>query len=109
MGYGFLAIAICAEVIGTLALKASQGFTQSLASTVCVISYAVAFYYLSLVIKTLPVGITYAIWSGAGIVLITALGAMWYKEVPDTAALIGMAFILIGVVIINLFSNTTVH
>ncbi|WP_218352425.1 DMT family transporter [Alteromonas lipotrueiana] len=109
MAYGFLAIAICAEVLGTLALKASAGFTHSLASTLCVISYGIAFYFLALVVKTLPVGTTYAIWSGAGIVLITALGALWYKEIPDLPALIGMTFILLGVLIINVFSQTALH
>lgn len=109
MAYGFLAIAICAEVLGTLALKASSGFTHSLASTLCVISYGIAFYFLALVVKTLPVGTTYAIWSGAGIVLITALGALWYKEIPDLPALIGMTFILLGVLIINVFSQTALH
>lgn len=109
MAYGFLAIAICAEVLGTLALKASGGFTHSLAGTLCVISYGIAFYFLALVVKTLPVGTTYAIWSGAGIVLITALGALWYKEIPDLPALIGMTFILLGVLIINVFSQTALH
>ena len=109
MAYGFLAIAICAEVLGTLALKASSAFTHSLASTLCVISYGIAFYFLALVVKTLPVGTTYAIWSGAGIVLITALGALWYKEIPDLPALIGMTFILLGVLIINVFSQTALH
>lgn len=109
MGMIYLAIAIIAEVIGTIALKASTGFNNLTASVICIVSYAIAFYFLALVIKVVPVGIAYAIWSGAGIVLITSISAVWYKQIPDLAAIIGMVFILIGVLIINLFSKTTGH
>jgi small multidrug resistance pump len=109
MGFWYLAIAIGAEVIATLALKASEGFSDSTASTVCVIGYAVAFYFLSLVLKTVPVGIAYAIWAGMGIVLIASISAVLYKQPPDLAAIIGMFLILAGVVIINVFSKTTGH
>lgn len=109
MGIVYLIIAIIAEVIGTIALKASAGFTNLAASTACIVGYAIAFYFLALVMKTIPVGVTYAIWSGLGIVLITSISAVWYKELPDFPAIIGMGFILVGVIIINLFSNSGGH
>lgn len=109
MAWLYLSIAIVAEVIGTAALKASDGFSNTAASTVCVIGYGVAFYLLSVVVKTVPVGIAYAIWSGAGIVLITAVGAMWFKQIPDLPAIIGMCLIVAGVLIINLFSKAVSH
>ncbi|RJG42030.1 DMT family transporter [Motilimonas pumila] len=106
MGYWYLAIAIGAEVIATMALKASDGFSQHAYSAVCVIGYIIAFYFLSLVLKTIPVGIAYAIWAGMGIFLISSLSAVVYKQIPDVAAMVGMAFILAGVIIINVFSKT---
>ncbi len=109
MGYWYLAIAICAEVVATLALKASDNFTHARSSTLCVIGYVVAFYFLSLVLKTVPVGIAYAIWAGMGIVLIAVISAVLYKQVPDLPAIIGMLFILAGVVIINVLSKTVSH
>ncbi|MDN2662536.1 multidrug efflux SMR transporter [Psychromonas sp. 14N.309.X.WAT.B.A12] len=109
MGYWYLAIAIISEVIGTLALKASDGFSHWVYSGVCVIAYIIAFYFLSLVLKTVPIGIAYAIWAGMGIVLVAAVGALVYKQIPDLAAIIGMAFIIIGVVILNVFSNNSGH
>ena len=109
MGYWYLAIAVGAEVIATLALKASDGFSHSIFSTVCIIGYAVAFYFLSLVLKTVPVGIAYAIWAGMGIVLITSISAVLYKQIPDLPAVIGMFFILAGVIMINVFSKTVSH
>jgi len=109
MGYWYLAIAIGAEVIATLALKASDGFTHLTSSTVCVIGYAAAFYFLSLVLKTVPVGIAYAIWAGMGIVLITSISAVLYKQIPDIPAIIGMLLILAGVIVINVFSKTSSH
>ncbi|UTF60089.1 multidrug efflux SMR transporter [Gilvimarinus sp. DA14] len=109
MAWLYLAVAIISEVIGTLALKASDGFSESGPSTICIVGYAIAFYALSLVVKTIPLGIAYAIWAGAGIVLITAAGALWYKQLPDAPALIGMALIVAGVVIINVFSSSVSH
>lgn len=109
MGYWYLAIAICAEVVGTLALKASNEFTQTLPSTICVLGYVVAFYFFSMVLKTIPVGIAYAIWAGMGIVLVASISAVVYRQIPDVAAIIGMVFIVSGVVIINLFSKTVSH
>jgi small multidrug resistance pump len=109
MGYWYLAIAIGAEVIATLALKASNGFSNSTSSIICVIGYAVAFYSLSLVLKTVPVGIAYAIWAGMGIILIASISAVLYKQIPDLPAIIGMVLILAGVVVINVFSKTVSH
>lgn len=105
----YLAVAILAEVIATTALKASEGFTRLLPGIVVVIGYAVAFYFLSQVLKTIPVGITYAIWSGLGIVLITIVGIFLYNQMPDLPAIIGMALIISGVVIINVFSRSVGH
>lgn len=109
MGWVYLAIAIVSEVIGTLALKASNGFSHSVASTVCIVAYCIAFYFLSLVVKTVPVGVAYAVWSGAGIVLITSIAALWFKQIPDLAALVGIALIIAGVVVINVFSKSMSH
>ena len=106
MHYLQLAIAIIAEVIGTTALKASDGFSRPGPSLLVVAGYGLAFYFMSLVIKTLPVGVTYAIWSGMGIVLITLVGMVMFRQLPDGPALIGMALIIAGVVVMNLFSKT---
>tara|TARA_R110002111_G_scaffold71253_1_gene114574 strand:+ start:203 stop:532 length:330 start_codon:yes stop_codon:yes gene_type:complete len=109
MGYLYLAIAIITEVIGTSALKASEGFTKVGPSALVVIGYAVSFYFLALVLKTIPIGIAYAIWAGLGIVLIAAVGILFFKQTPDTPALIGMALIILGVVVIHIFSKTGNH
>lgn len=109
MGYMYLAIAIISEVIGTLALKASDEFSNWMYSTICVVGYIVAFYFLSLVLRTIPVGIAYAIWAGMGIVLVASISVVVYKEIPDTPAIIGMVLIISGVVIMNVFSKSTVH
>lgn len=109
MGYWYLAIAIVAEVLATLALKASDGFSHSTSSIFCVVGYAIAFYFLSLVLKTVPVGIAYAIWAGMGIVLIASISAVIYKQIPDLAAVVGMLLILLGVMVINVFSKTVSH
>lgn len=105
----YLALAIVAEVIGTTALKASNGFNEMLATNICVVSYGIAFYLLSVVVKTVPVGVAYAIWSGSGVVLIAAVGALWFKQMPDLPAILGMALIIAGVLVINLFSKTVSH
>jgi len=109
MAYLYLALAIIAEVVATSALKASAEFTKLVPSIIVVIGYCVAFYLLTLVLRSIPIGTTYAIWSGLGIVLITLVGIFAYKEIPDTPALIGMALIISGVVVINLFSKMTAH
>ncbi len=109
MGYLYLAIAIVAEVIGTSALKASEEFTKPVASIVVVVGYGVAFYFLSLVLKTIPVGVAYAIWSGLGIVLITLVGFIVFNQKIDTPGMIGMAMIICGVIVMNVFSKQVVH
>ena len=109
MSYLYLAIAIVAEVAATSALKASEEFTKPLPSAIVVLGYGSAFYLLTLVLRTVPVGITYALWSGLGIVLVTLVAAILYKQMPDLAALIGMLLIVVGVVVINLFSKMAVH
>lgn len=109
MPYLYLVVAIVAEVVGTMALKASNGFTKLIPSLIMVAGYAMSFYLFSLVVKTMPVGVTYAVWAGLGIVLVTLAGAVVYKQVPDFAAFVGMALIVAGVVIINLFSKTVVR
>ncbi len=104
-----LGIAIVAEVIGTSALKASDGFTRFWPSAMVVAGYAVAFYCLSLVLRTVPVGITYAVWSGLGIVLITLVAFVVYGQKIDLAGLIGMGLIVAGVVVLNMFSKASAH
>ena len=109
MSYLYLAIAIVAEVIGTSALKASEEFTRLLPSLIVVGGYAVSFFFLSLTLRTMPVGIAYAIWAGAGIALIVAVGAVLFQQVPDVPAIVGLTLIVAGVVIVNTLSQTTVH
>lgn len=109
MGFVYLSVAIVAEVIGTSALKASEEFSKLWPSLIVIVGYGVAFYFLSLVLKTVPVGVAYAIWSGVGIVLIALVGAVLFKQVPDTPALIGMGLIIAGVVVMNVFSKTVSH
>ena len=109
MGYVYLGVAIVAEVIGTSALKASNGFTQLVPSLITIVTYAVAFYFLSLTLKTIPVGIAYAIWSGIGIVLIALIGLFWFRQPLDLAAVIGLGLIIAGVAVVNGFSRSVVH
>lgn len=104
-----LSIAIAFEVVATSALKETHGFTRLLPSLIAVIGYGLAFYFLSLTLKVLPVGIMYAIWSGAGIVLVAIIGWLVFRQTLDVPALIGIALILAGVLIINLFSQTVSH
>lgn len=109
MSYLYLTIAIVAEVIATSALKASEGFTNPVPSLIVAVGYGVAFYFLSLVLKTIPVGVAYAIWSGLGIVLISIIGLVLFQQKLDLAAIIGMALIIAGVLVINLFSSSVSH
>ena len=109
MAYLYLAIAIAAEVTATSALKASDGFTKLIPSLIVLIGYGVAFYLLTLVLRTIPVGITYAMWSRLGIALVAVVSAFLYRQIPDLPAVIGMGFIVAGVVIINFFSKTVSH
>ena len=107
--YLFLLIAILFETIATSALKGSEQFTKPFPSVITVVGYIGAFYFLSLTLKTIPVGIAYAIWSGIGIILITLVGMFVFKQVPDLPAIIGLSLIIIGVVVINVFSTTSAH
>lgn len=109
MNHLFLAIAIVFEVVATSALKQTEGFTRLAPSLVTVAGYALAFYFLSLPLRVLPVGIVYAVWSGVGIVLITIIGWVWFRQSLDLPALIGIGFIIAGVLIVNLFSRTLTH
>jgi small multidrug resistance pump len=104
--YAYLFLAVFFEVLGTSTLKATEGFTRPLPSAITLISYAAAFYVLSLTLKTIPVGIAYAIWAGFGVVLITFIGWIVYKQQLDAAAIIGISLILAGVLVVNLFSHT---
>ena len=97
--------AIVAEVAGTSALKASAGFTRLLPSTVVVLSYGLAFYLLSLTLRSIPVGVAYAIWSGLGTVLIALVGWWWFGQRLNAATVIGMALIVAGVLVMNLWSQ----
>ena len=105
----YLAVAIVAEVIATSALKASEGFSRLVPSLVVVAGYGIAFFCLSLTLRTIPVGIVYAIWSGVGIVLIALAGYFVFGQVLDAPALIGMGLIVAGVLVINLFSRSAVQ
>ena len=105
----FLSIAIISEVIATSCLKASEGFTRFWPSVVVVIGYLLAFYLLSLTLKTIPVGIAYAVWSGVGIVLIAMVGWLFLGQSLDMPAIIGLVFIITGVMVINIFSRTIAH
>ena len=109
MAYIYLAVAIIAEVAATTALKASEEFTRPIPSLIVIIGYGIAFYCLTLVLRTIPVGIAYAIWAGLGIVLIALVGAILFRQVPDLPAIIGMTLIVCGVVIVNVFSKTISH
>jgi len=109
MAYLYLAIAILAEVIGTSALKASKEFTSFVPSLIVVVGYGAAFYFMTLALRSIPLGITYAVWSGVGIVLIAIAGAFLYQEIPDFPAIIGMGLIVAGVAVIHLFSKTISH
>ena len=109
MAYIYLTIAILAEVAATSALKASEEFTKIVPIIIIVVGYGIAFYFMTLVLKTIPLGITYAVWSGLGIVLIAIAGAVLYKQIPDTPAIIGMGLIVTGVAVINIFSKTLNH
>lgn len=107
--YAILAIAIVAEVIATSALRASQGFSRILPAIVVVFGYGVSFYCLSLTLKSIPVGIVYAIWSGVGIVLITLVAMLLFRQIPDWPAVAGLGLIVAGVLVLNLFSNMQAH
>ena len=104
-----LSIAIVAEVIATTAMKSSDNFTRLVPSVIVVVGYVVAFYFLSIRLKFIPTGIAYAIWAGAGIVLITLMGWIVHKQTLDLAAMLGMGLIVSGVLVINIFSKSGAH
>ncbi len=105
----FLCVAIIAEVIATSALKSSEGFSKPIASVIVVLGYIIAFYCLSLTLKTIPVGIAYAIWSGVGIVLVTTIAWIVFDQKLDVWGIIGIALIMSGVLVLNLLSKTSSH
>lgn len=107
--YIYLVLAIVFEIIATTFLKKSDQFTKLFPSIITVIGYITTFYLLSLTLKQVPVGIAYAIWSGVGIVFITIIGIVAFKQVPDLPAIIGILLIVIGVIVINLFSKMGTH
>ena len=107
--YIFLICAILAETIGTTALQASQQFTRLGPSVIVVLAYGLSFFLLSLTLKHMPVGIVYAIWSGLGIVFIAAIGCALFGQRLDLPAVIGMAMILAGILVIHLFSTSALH
>lgn len=105
MGYWYLAIAIVAEVLATSALKESQGFSKLLPTLLVMSGYGASFYFLSLVLQTIPIGVAYALWAGLGIVLITIVGAVVFGQKMDLAAILGIALIISGVVVLRIFSS----
>ncbi|MGN6287250.1 MAG: DMT family transporter [Afipia sp.] len=109
MTYLYLIMAVAFEVIGTAALQASEQFTRPKPLILTAIGYAAAFYFLSLVLRSIPVGVAYAIWSGLGVVLITLVGLIWFGQKLDIPAIAGLALIVAGVATINLFSKTVAH
>jgi small multidrug resistance pump len=109
MNWLYLGIAIVAEVVATSALKATEGFSRVVPSAVVVVGYLVAFYFLSLTLRAIPVGVAYGIWSGVGIVLIALIGWLVLGQALDVPAMLGLGLILAGVVVINLFSKSISH
>lgn len=109
MAYMYLTIAVICEVVATSSLKATQEFTRLAPTLVVIIGYLAAFYFLTLSLKTLTIGVAYAIWSGLGIVLIAIFGYIIYREMLDIPAIIGIGLILAGIVVINIFSGTVTH
>lgn len=108
-GLAYLIIAIVGEVIATSFLRASNGFSELGPTLVVALGYIITFYFLSLALQSIPVGIAYAIWSGTGIVLIALIAYFMHGQTLDLPALIGMALILAGVLVINLFSQSSAH
>ncbi len=109
MNWLYLSVAIVLEVVATSALKASDGFTRLLPSVLVVVGYAAAFYTLSITLRTMPVGVVYAVWSGVGVVLITLVGWLLFKQELDWPAFAGIALISAGVVVLNFFSKAVPH
>ena len=109
IAYGYLAIAIICEVVGTTFLVKSEQFTRLVPTLIMGVLYAISFYLLTQAIKTIPLGIAYALWGGLGIVLTSLVGVFFFKQSLDTAAVVGIAMIVGGVVVMNVLSNSVVH
>lgn len=106
MHWVHLALAIVSEIMATSALKAADGFTRLWPSVIVVVGYASAFYFLSLTLRMIPLGVAYAIWSGVGIALIALIGWVLYHQSLDAGALVGIGLIVAGVIVLNLFSKS---
>lgn len=104
-----LFFAILSEVIATSSLKFSEGFTKPIPSVIVAIGYGLSFYLLSIALKSMPIGVAYAIWSGIGLILTVIAGIILWKETLDWARVLGIILILAGIVLINVFSKATVH
>jgi small multidrug resistance pump len=109
MKWLYLSIAIVSEVVGTSALKSSDGFTKLLPSILVILAYGTSFYFLSLTLRVIPVGIAYAIWSGVGIVLLSLIGWFLYGQKLDLPAFVGIGLITAGVVVLNTLSKVSTH
>ncbi len=109
MSWVFLVVAMLCEIVGTCVLKAADGFTRAVPSVVVIVTYTVSFYFFSLALRVIPVGIAYAIWSGVGIMAIAVIGWLYYGQALDTAAILGLGLIIAGVVVLSLFSKTVAH
>ena len=105
----FLTLAIISEVIGTSFLKSTEGFTKLLPSMIVLVGYCAAFYFLSLTLDLIPIGMAYAIWSGVGIAAITVVSVVFFEQKLDFAAVIGMGLIIAGVVVLRLYSEASVE
>ena len=109
MAYVYLALAIAAEIVGTSALKASDVFSKPIPSVIAFVGYGVSLIFLALVLRAIPVGIAYAIWAGVGIAAISVVGFVVFKQALDFPAILGIALITTGVVVINVFSKTATN
>ena len=109
MHWAYLALAIVAEVTGSAALKQSAGFTKPVFTFLSVASFGIALFFLSLALRAVPLGIAYAIWAGVGIVLVSLLGAVLFRQTLDIPAVVGIALSVAGVIVINTLSNSASH
>ena len=107
--YYYLAIAICSEVIATGSMKAIKGWSTPIPLLLVIVGYGVAFWMLTLVVRTVPVGVAYAVWAGMGIVMVSIAALFIYGQKLDLPAMLGMGLIVLGVVVIQLFSKTAGH
>lgn len=105
----YLALAICSEVVATSFLKTSDGFSRLGPSLIVMVGYGVSFYFLSLTLKAIPLGIAYAVWSGVGLVLISIVGSLYHHQHLDMPAVAGIGLIMVGVLVINLYSKSAAH